>query len=203
MIKKANKKWIKNQQLYLGLQSEQYFVEVIPVIDFSMRKICTNPYPNHPKGCPNYGKKAGCPPQLPRIDQLLEMDISQPIYAIFNKYDFKGHCDRMRAKHPKWSKRQVECCLYWQGTARKNLRERISAFTWKHPHYSIIDCPEGAGVNITETMKMVGIELEWPPVNHTYQIALAGILKEKDSHFNREWNYEKKIFEKKEKLYHE
>ena len=36
-------------------------------------------------------------------------------------------------------------------------------------------CPEGAGVNITETMKNAGIILEWPPVNYTYQVALAGI----------------------------
>ncbi len=85
----------------------------------------------------------------------------------------------MRAKHPKWSKRQVECCLYWQGTARKTLREKINAFVWKHPHYSIISCPEGAGVNVTETMKRAGIELEWPPVNYTYQIVIAGILKRK------------------------
>lgn len=158
------------------------FVEVIPVIDFDMRKICTQAYPNHPKGCPNYNRKAECPPQLPRIDQMLEFNIKQPIYAIFNRFDFKGHCDRMRAKHPKWSQRQVECCLYWQGTARKVLREKIKNFLGKHPHYSIIDCPEGAGVNLTETMKLSGITLEWPPVNYTYQIVLAGIPKGKFKH---------------------
>jgi len=37
--------------------------------------------------------------------------------------------------------------------------------------------PEAMGVNVTETMKRVGIELEWPPVNVAYQIALAGIFK--------------------------
>jgi len=184
--KKENKKWIKNQQIYLSLakSKEQYFVEVIPVIDLGMRKICTQAYPNHPKGCPNYNKSPKCPPQLPRIDQMLAFNIKQPVYAIFNKYDFKAHCDRMRVKHPKWTKRQVECCLYWQGTARKNLREKTNAFIWKHPHYSIISCPEGAGVNLTETMKRAGIELEWPPVNYTYQIALAGILKGKYQHRN-------------------
>jgi hypothetical protein len=30
-------------------------------------------------------------------------------------------------------------------------------------------------VNITETMESVGIVLEWPPENLTYQVALAGM----------------------------
>lgn len=45
--------------------------------------------------------------------------------------------------------------------------------------YHISTCPEGSGVNITETMKNVGINLEWPPKNYTYQIVLAGIRPKK------------------------
>jgi predicted metal-binding protein len=171
------KKKENGREIYLRLGNEQYFIEVEPVIDLKMRAICTQAYPNHPKGCPNFNKASKCPPQLPTIDKLINLDIRGPIYAIFNRYDFKAHCDKMRVKHPEWSQRQVECCLYWQGTARKNLREKIRAFIWKHPHYDIVSCPEGAGVNITETMKNAGIELEWPPVNYTYQVALAGIPK--------------------------
>lgn len=33
------------------------------------------------------------------------------------------------------------------------------------------------GVNVTETIEKIGIKLEWPPVDTTYQIALAGIKK--------------------------
>lgn len=154
------------------------FIEIVPVIDMSMRKLCQKPYPLHKKGCPNHNRKPGCPPKCPRIDELISMGNPMQKYAIFNRFDFKGHCDRMRTKHPEWSQRQVECCLYWQGSARKTLREKISAFSWKHPHYSIVACPEGAGVNLTETMKNAGIILEWPPVNYTYQIVLAGIPKE-------------------------
>ena len=176
-MKEEKFNWKKAQQLYLSLQDEQYFIQVEPVIDYDMRKICVRKYPNHPKGCPNFNKKTGCPPTLPRFEESFLMDIRQPFYAIFNRFDFKAHCDRMRAKHPEWTQRQIECCLYWQGTARKKLREKIDAFVWKHPHYSISHCPEGAGVNITETMKNAGIILEWPPVNYTYQIVLAGITK--------------------------
>ncbi len=154
-----------------------YFYRVKPIIDMKVRGLCIKPYYNHPKGCPNFSKKPGCPPECPRIDELIDFDNPMPIYAIINEFDFKKHCNRMRAKHPEWSKRQVECCLYWQGTARKSLRRKIAQFIFKHPHYDIVTCPEGAGVNLTETMANEGIDLEWPPVNYTYQIALAGIPK--------------------------
>lgn len=153
----------------------EFYKKVEPVVDFSMRKLCARPYYGHSKGCPNYGKKKGCPPHSPTIDKLILLNIKQPVYAIFNKFDFKEHCDRMRNLHPEWTNRQVECCLYWQGKARKKLKGKILQFIFKYPHYDIVQCPEGAGVNLTETMKQIGIELEWPPVNYTYQIVLAGI----------------------------
>ena len=74
------------------------------------------------------------------------------------------------------SKRQLECCLYWQGTARKRLKERINEFIFlADERYVVNTVPEAMGVNVTETMKRVGIELEWPPVNLVYQIAMAGM----------------------------
>jgi len=110
------------------------------------------------------------------LDQIIDVSVGGgPVYAIFNRFYFKKHCDRMRAIHPAWSQRQVECCLYWQGTAKKELKFLIWSFLLHYPNYVIVDCPEAAGVNVTETMKQVGIKLEWPPVNYTYQIVLAGI----------------------------
>jgi hypothetical protein len=80
----------------------------------------------------------------------------------------------MRDRHPDWS-RQVECCLYWQGTARKQLESEIQLFYTQHPHFLATRCPEAMGVNITATMAGIGVELEWPPVTRTYQVALAAI----------------------------
>lgn len=148
-------------------------IRVEPITDVSMRGLCRKKYPNHPKGCPNWDKKAGCPPKAKMIDKIL--DFKQPIFAIYNKYSFGEHVQRMKDKHPDWTKRQAECCLYWQGTARKQLKEKIKKFLQEHRNYIISTCPEGSGVNITETMKNVGIELEWPPKKYTYQIVLAGI----------------------------
>jgi len=144
------------------------------VIIRPIHSLCVRPYPNHKKGCPNYGKKKGCPPGVPMFDKVY--DLSKPVYAIYNVFDFGMHVNRMEYKHPDWSKRQLECCLYWQGTARKKLKERIEIFKrLADRKYIITTAPEAMGVNVTETMKRVGIELEWPPVNVAYQIAMAGI----------------------------
>jgi len=155
-------------------------VEVNPVMIHSTHNLCIRPYPNHKKGCPNYGKKKGCPPGIPIFDSVY--DLSKPVYAIYNKFNFKEHVDRMKEKHPDWSKRQLECCLYWQGAARKELNTEIKIFHgamlgWAGVDYNICTCPEALGINVTETMKKVGIILEWPPVNVVYKIAVAGILK--------------------------
>lgn len=142
------------------------------VIDTAVRELCYRPYPNHPKGCPNYNKKKDCPPQAKFIYETLKGD--SPIYAIWNCYDFARHVAKMKRLHPEWSKRQVECCLYWQPTARKSLKAEIQLFKAQYPALIVIGCPEGQGVNISATMQSIGVELEWPPVTVTYQVAIAG-----------------------------
>lgn len=142
------------------------------VIDPLVRKLCYRPYPNHKKGCPNYGKKVGCPPEAPIINGIL--DVNQPIWAIWNIFDFAGHCKNMQNKHPGWSKRQTECCLYWQPKARKQLRTIIKDFLIGHRGLIIVQCPEACGVDLTATMQSIGHQLEWPPKIKTYQIVLAG-----------------------------
>jgi hypothetical protein len=42
-------------------------VKVIMLDDGEAGKLCRLPYPNHPKGCPNYGKRALCPPKAPAL----------------------------------------------------------------------------------------------------------------------------------------
>lgn len=152
-----------------------YFIQVELVVDMKMRGICRKAYPGHPKGCPNFNKAERCPPKASKITDSL--DLSQPVYAVYNKFDFGLHCGRMRSLHPEWSVRQVECCLYWQGTARKALKQKIVDFLCDHPGLTVLTCPEAQGVNITATMANAGIKLEWPPVNATYQVALAGQAK--------------------------
>ena len=151
----------------------QNWCEVKPVIDYLVRGLCAKPYPGHPKGCPNLNKNNKCPPKAPRIEELL--DLSKSIFAVYNVFKFGEYVDLMKLKHPDWTKRQLECCLYWQGTARKQLKLIIKNFLKEYPEFLVIGTPEACGVDLTKTMQSVGINLEWPPVNFTYQIVLAGI----------------------------
>lgn len=145
---------------------------MIPVVfEPTVRKLCPQRYPNHTKGCPNYGKKDGCPPKAPLFVEVCDME--QPTFVIWTRFEFGAHVARMKKKHSEWSDLQLKCCLYWQGTARKVLKGEIEEFKRMYPTYQVTRCPEGMGLNITETMKKAGIELEWPPEKYTYQVAVG------------------------------
>mgnify|MGYP001610250383 CR=1 FL=1 len=146
--------------------------EIKICVDYRVRSLCVKPYYNHPSGCPNFGKRDNCPPNAPRIKNTI--DLNREIYAIWNIFDFKNHCNKIREKHLNWSQRQIECCLWWQPTARKQLKKIIKDFQKIFPNLKVIELPEAQGVDLTEIMKSIGIKLEYPPKNITYQIVLAG-----------------------------
>jgi len=83
----------------------------------------------------------------------------------------------MRATHPDWSKRQLRCVLYWQGTARAELKRRIEAALHAMPGTRAETSPEAMGVNVTATLAAEGIKLEWPPVRIARQVALIAYPK--------------------------
>jgi len=146
---------------------------VEPVVDLTVRSLCKRPYPGHKKGCPNYDKRGSCPPQSRTVYEVL--DLGRPVYCIWNVFPFGKHVRRMKRKHLEWSKRQCECCLYWQGTARKELNARIKRFLEScHTRMVVLCCPEAKGINVTETMRSLKIDLEWPPQTVAYQVALVG-----------------------------
>lgn len=143
-------------------------------VDPMFQELCRKPYPNHPRGCPNYGKKKGCPPKQKLFFDVFDSDF----YLIFTEFDLATHVKKMKKRHPKWTDRQLYCCLYWQGTARKNLKAEIERARKLLPHHRIADNPEAMGVNVTDLMKdNADIELKWPPKITTYQVAIAGLKK--------------------------
>lgn len=154
--------------------------EVNPVIDSAVRKLCTRPYYNHPKGCPNHNKRSICPPQSPLLFEVFDMD--KPIVAIWVAFNLRTHKKRMKAKHPNWSPRQLECCRYWQGNANKQLRQQVEYALINYqqvlPDNSkrllVTYIPEAMGVNVTETMKNINVILEWPPKRVVRKIAFIG-----------------------------
>jgi hypothetical protein len=81
----------------------------------------------------------------------------------------------MRQKHPLWTERQLRHVWFWQPTARRILGEKIAEFRKLFPDYRITLSPEAMGVNVVETLRNVGIALEFPVRDTAFQIALAGV----------------------------
>lgn len=137
-------------------------------------RLCSRPYPGRPKGCPNFGTRATCPPQAKSFD----LAYPGTWYAIWNVFDIGAHAVRMRGLQPEWTEKQCRCCLYWQGTARKQLRALVkTALREIQPEGHITDyveyVPEAHGMDVTNTMKSIGVNLQWPPADKTVQVAVV------------------------------
>jgi hypothetical protein len=120
-------------------------------------------------------------------------DLAKPFYAIVNSYPLGKHMDKMLKRHPEWSDRQLRNPLYWQGTARKQLKEGIKDFLNNYLMYIVIRCPEACGVLVTKTLAPLNINLSWPPQEMAYQVALGGIpvngLREKYPKYSNDINW--------------
>ena len=122
---------------------------------------CLQPYPDHKKGCPNYGKREGCPPLAPLATDL----IRDPYYLVYQKFDLAAQEKRLLEKHPNWSKRQARCCLYWQRGFVKGLLIEAWEFLIQKVYetnecYECVENPEGAGIDLFKTCEQAGIHLE-------------------------------------------
>lgn len=154
---------------------------VKPVIDLDVRNLCYRPYYNHPKGCPNYGKRATCPPQAPILSDVFDLD--KPILAVWVVFNLALHRAKMLEKHPKWTRRQTDCCLYWQGGVNKHLRREVQYNLTRSPLFEnatrLISTftPEAMGVNVTKTMADADIEFEWPPENKIIKVAFVAVAR--------------------------
>lgn len=138
--------------------------------------LCQRRYQGHRKGCPNYGKRDTCPPHAEQWNQ--EFVDNHLWVAVWNKFAFGDHVKYLRRVHPAWTRRQLECCLYWQPTARKRLKMLLDQFMTElsdegRAEAAIWKIPEAHGVNVTQTMASIGVFLEWPPIRWTYQVALV------------------------------
>ena len=99
-------------------------VQLNEIVSTNTAKLCVLPYPNHPKGCPNFNKKEGCPPNTPLWDSI----IKPPYYLFYQQFDLQKQEQRMLKRHPRWSKRQARCCLYWQRKVVKSLLDDAWGF---------------------------------------------------------------------------
>jgi len=104
------------------------------------------------------------------------------MYVIYTKFPVGEFAERMRVNHPEWSDtpRQWYNCIRWQGQARKHHISDIGAFQARYPDLHVDSNPEALGVNVTEIIKQVGIDLEWnyhedhDPTRLTYRVSIGG-----------------------------
>lgn len=141
------------------------------VIDYRAMDWCRLPYPDHPKGCPNYDKKAGCPSTAPRIEDYFDLDKDH--YFVVVQFDLGSHIERMLTKHPRWSDRQARCVLYWQAGVNKKLREESEIYA--DQRFMIYNtCPEAMGVNVIKTCKNIGLPIKPRPTDTVFKVAMMG-----------------------------
>jgi len=82
-------------------------------------------------------------------------------YAVIEEFDLKAHAYRMKGLYPWWTNRQCRNLLYWQGRVRSRLRKKTYDFF--KPGDVILEIPEACGINVFETMALVGVELKRNP----------------------------------------
>jgi len=147
------------------------------VVQPAVRDWCRMPYPDHPKGCPNYGRRAYCPPYAPMLGEFF--DLSKSVAFVIAKFDLAEHAGEMKRRNPRFSERQARCCLYWQGKVRKALRKATCAVMATSHHTAFTDIPEAMGLNLFRTMHNLGLKLERNPKQFVYKIAMLGETKVK------------------------
>lgn len=118
---------------------------------------CQLPYPNHPKGCPNFGR-IGCPPTTKPIVEVV--DLIFPVYFVYSEFNLEAHRVKMKKAHNNWSTKQLNNVLYWQGTSRKQLKERVKIVQKEKQTNLVLYCPEAHGVNVYATAFKNGLQLE-------------------------------------------
>lgn len=136
----------------------------------NVRKLCLRPYFDHPKGCPNYGRRSDCPPQANRFLEVFE----DSVYVAAVIFNFEDYLNLKRAEHPDWTERALRNPRHWQGHLRSELKKFVSEKLANNSDYgdTAILNPEAMGINVTQTCKSVGLLLEWPPQKIVCRVAL-------------------------------
>ena len=130
---------------------------------------CTLPYPDHPKGCPNF---PDCVMAKPHIHSTNLLDRSW--YAVLEEFDLKKHAEEMKKKHPNWSDRQCRNLLYWQNGVRSRLRKKTESYINPLSDDIILEIPEACGINMIETMSKAGIKIQTDHPDNVIKVMLIG-----------------------------
>jgi predicted metal-binding protein len=171
----------KKSTMISSLKYNSFTIDITGTLieDKNVRNWCRLPYPGHPNGCPNWNQRDECPPKVSLVSD--RFDLLKDHWFIVVEFNLAQHRKEMLEKHPNWSLKQANCCLYWQGGVRKQLKD-LCKLMQEHNNqliYTLI--PEAMGVNVFKTMQKHGIILKRNPSDTLYKIALLGYPLMKES----------------------
>lgn len=151
-------------------------------------------YCNNPEYlCPFYGKSWACPPEAPYLEnEIMSYDKFYLIYTKFeiqkkgdNKsrtsFRYKDMREIMEQEMEKFlnqhRKEFKEIKILWDGHCRVCEKENKKCsieedVPCRYPdkiRYSM----EAVGIDVTQTVKKLDIDIEWPPINHVYRFGLV------------------------------
>jgi hypothetical protein len=118
-------------------------------------------------GCPNYGEKEGCPPEVLHIKEAYDMN---SIHLLTIQFPFEEYIDIKREINPTWTNRALINQRHWQGHLKSLLNTFWEDIEDRYPEHNVIKNPEAMGVNLEETMKKLGIQLQWCEQNEKHEI---------------------------------
>lgn len=128
---------------------------------------CRLPYPDHPLGCPNFNKRRDCPPKSEYF-----LDVFKPEVKIaYLNFDFEEYLNWRKGIHPNWTERALRNPRHFQRHLDAVLRKNIKGSKISETFIPVYNA-EAMGVNIHKTCSVVGINLQWPPKDRMYRIAL-------------------------------
>ncbi|MFA5731568.1 MAG: hypothetical protein WC934_06150 [Acidithiobacillus sp.] len=184
-------------------------------------RFCRLPYPDHPNGCPNFGKNELCPPLFKPIPHTKFNDYSK-LMLLWAEFDFKSYKIEMKQQWIENNKskgiekeptdKQISCCLYWQNSVKriiiKSLNTMIKDKNISEPSL-ILACGSGfkhkkganncasmeaGGINVILTFKKLHIDIEVKPVNKVILCILLGF---RNNYNNILRNLDKIMYSKK------
>ena len=149
---------------------EIYLYENIPLQYHTQSqtvKMCLKPYYRHPKGCPNFHIKKGCPPEVLNISQQYD---TEHLNMILLRFPFEQYISAKSQIHPQWPLRQLANPRHWQGHLRSTLYRYWDTIKDEYPSSTLITGPEAMGINVQNTLECMDIHMEWYKENEKGEV---------------------------------
>jgi hypothetical protein len=160
---------VENIELIADIDRGFNVSDVVPVAvkPRGFKGWCQLPYPKHPKGCPNYGKRVDCPPNQPYF-----LDVYKPgVKVAFLNFDFETYLEWRKSQHPNWTDRALRNPWHFQSHLDANLEKEIKKLK-EAGGCAPVYTAEAMGINMHLTCLRAGVGLEWPPKKTMYRVAI-------------------------------